>query len=155
MLNPFRTAVPFWGQTTWNLNGLSPKPDCGSKRVKAHSFFTGPSWTDRTPLVARVLYLVLECTWFWLKRIRYTWFWLPFFFYRTFMDRKNTARGTRFILGFRMYLILAQTDQIYLILAFSLLITFSIINRKEWAAICAKTCTSYTAVHSLLILLLL
>ena len=23
-LNPFRTAVPFWGQTTWNLTGLSP-----------------------------------------------------------------------------------------------------------------------------------
>ena len=24
-LNPFRTAVPFWGQTTYNLSGLSPK----------------------------------------------------------------------------------------------------------------------------------
>ena len=24
-LNPFRTAVPFWGQTTGNLSGLSPK----------------------------------------------------------------------------------------------------------------------------------
>ena len=34
MLNPFITAVPFWGQTTWNLNGLSPKRNCGSKRVK-------------------------------------------------------------------------------------------------------------------------
>ena len=31
--NPFRTAVPFWGQTTWNSSGLSPKRDCGSKRV--------------------------------------------------------------------------------------------------------------------------
>ena len=31
----------------------------------------------------------------------------------------NTARGARFILGFRMYLILAQTDQVYLILAFA------------------------------------
>ena len=28
------TAVPFWGQTTWNLTALSPKRDCGSKRVK-------------------------------------------------------------------------------------------------------------------------
>ena len=32
-LNPFRTAVPFWGQTTSSLTGLSPKRDCGSKRV--------------------------------------------------------------------------------------------------------------------------
>ena len=32
--NPFRTAVPFWEQITWNLSGLSPKRDCGSKRVK-------------------------------------------------------------------------------------------------------------------------
>ena len=28
---PFRTAVPFWGQITWNLSGLAPKRDCGSK----------------------------------------------------------------------------------------------------------------------------
>ena len=28
-VNPFRTPVPFWGQTTWSLNGLSPKRDCG------------------------------------------------------------------------------------------------------------------------------
>ena len=35
-LNPFRTAVSldqFWVQTTWNSSGLSPKRDCGSKRV--------------------------------------------------------------------------------------------------------------------------
>ena len=35
-LNPFRTAVPFWGQTTWKLSCLSPKRDCGSKRVKCY-----------------------------------------------------------------------------------------------------------------------
>ena len=29
-LNPFRTAVPFWGQLTYNLSELSPKRDCGS-----------------------------------------------------------------------------------------------------------------------------
>ena len=29
----FSTAVPFYGQTTWNLAGLSPKHDCGPKRV--------------------------------------------------------------------------------------------------------------------------
>ena len=30
-LTPFRTAVPFWGQTTQILSSLSPKRDCGSK----------------------------------------------------------------------------------------------------------------------------
>ena len=29
----FRTAVPFWGQATQMLSSLSPKRDCGSKRV--------------------------------------------------------------------------------------------------------------------------
>ena len=33
VLSPVRTAVPFWGQTTWNLSGLSPNRDCASKRV--------------------------------------------------------------------------------------------------------------------------
>ena len=35
LLNPFRTAVLFGDKTTWNLSGLSPKRDCGSKRVNA------------------------------------------------------------------------------------------------------------------------
>ena len=39
-INPFRTAVPFWGQTTWTLNGLSPKRDCGSKRVNRPFLYT-------------------------------------------------------------------------------------------------------------------
>ena len=25
-------VVPFWGQTTWNFSGLSPKRDCSTKR---------------------------------------------------------------------------------------------------------------------------
>ena len=29
----FRTAVPCWRQTTWNLSGLSPQWDCSSKRL--------------------------------------------------------------------------------------------------------------------------
>ena len=33
-LNPFWTAVPFWGQITYNLSELSPKRDCSSKGVK-------------------------------------------------------------------------------------------------------------------------
>ena len=34
LVNPFRTAAPFWGQTTRNLAGLSPKRDCGSKTLQ-------------------------------------------------------------------------------------------------------------------------
>ena len=34
-VNPFRTAVPFWGQITYNLTGLSPKWDCGSRGVNS------------------------------------------------------------------------------------------------------------------------
>ena len=37
LLNPFRTAVPFWGQTTQILSSLPPKRDCGSKRVNPMS----------------------------------------------------------------------------------------------------------------------
>ena len=37
LINPFRTAVPFWGRITYSLTGVSPKWDCGSKRVKRHS----------------------------------------------------------------------------------------------------------------------
>ena len=37
MVNPFGTAVPFWGQITQKiLTGLSPKRDCSPKRVKSH-----------------------------------------------------------------------------------------------------------------------
>ena len=31
---PFRTAVPFWGQTSLISSSLSPKRDCGSEGVK-------------------------------------------------------------------------------------------------------------------------
>ena len=34
LINPFRTAVPFWGQTIQSPSTLSPKRDCGSKGVK-------------------------------------------------------------------------------------------------------------------------
>ena len=34
MLASFRTAVPFWGQTSLISSSLSPKRDCGSKGVK-------------------------------------------------------------------------------------------------------------------------
>ena len=63
-LNPFRTAVPFTGQTTQTLSGVSPKRDCGSKGVKRHARdsdgdaaidflrFSSVFWVDRSVLVA-------------------------------------------------------------------------------------------------------
>ena len=35
-LNPFRTAVPFWGQTSQKISKLSPKRDWGSKGVNTY-----------------------------------------------------------------------------------------------------------------------
>ena len=32
-LSPFRSAVPFWGQSIQLLSSLSPKRDCGTERV--------------------------------------------------------------------------------------------------------------------------
>ena len=44
---PFRTAVSFWGQTTWcNLTGKCPKRDCGSKRVNQET--TQERWPCKT-----------------------------------------------------------------------------------------------------------
>ena len=34
-LNPFRTAVPFWGQSSLISSTLPPNRDCGSKGVKS------------------------------------------------------------------------------------------------------------------------
>ena len=33
-VDPFRTAAPFRGQTTYALTELSPKRDCGTVRVQ-------------------------------------------------------------------------------------------------------------------------
>ena len=35
-MNPFSTAVPFWGRTIHISSSLSPKRDCGPKRVSSH-----------------------------------------------------------------------------------------------------------------------
>ena len=37
-IDPFRTAVAFWGQITWNLSNLSPKRDCGSKIIPGRRY---------------------------------------------------------------------------------------------------------------------
>ena len=37
-LNLFRTAVPFWGQTSQISSSLPPKRDCGSKGIKLNPF---------------------------------------------------------------------------------------------------------------------
>ena len=47
-LTTFRTAVPFWGQTTQISSSLSPKRDCDSKGV--NEFFY--PWTSFTPSVS-------------------------------------------------------------------------------------------------------
>ena len=44
VINPFRTAVPFWGQTTRNLSGLSQLRDCGSKGVKHSPVVARSKW---------------------------------------------------------------------------------------------------------------
>ena len=46
-LNPFRTAVPFWGKILENLSGLSPKRDCGSKGVNKTSGLRARQWAPR------------------------------------------------------------------------------------------------------------
>ena len=50
-----------WGQITWNLSCMSPKRDWSSKGVKnaLGAFFFYRTFMDRTPVVVRVLYLVL------------------------------------------------------------------------------------------------
>ena len=41
-INPLRTAVPFWGQNTRNSSSLSPKRECGSKRVNMQLVVKAP-----------------------------------------------------------------------------------------------------------------
>ena len=43
-VNPFRTAVPLWGQTTQISSSLSPKRDCVPKRVKNRPREGGDLW---------------------------------------------------------------------------------------------------------------
>ena len=39
IINPFRTAVSLWGQTTQISSSLSPKRDCGSKGVNIITYY--------------------------------------------------------------------------------------------------------------------
>ena len=68
-LNPFRTAIPFWGQTTWNLSALSPTRDCRSIRVLnvERFFFEGsrPGLPENASLVRCLATLTLP---FWKNR---------------------------------------------------------------------------------------
>ena len=56
-LNPFRTAVPFWGQTSQILCSLSPKRDCGNKGANGRLF-------SSSSLRYTYSHLPLECTWY-------------------------------------------------------------------------------------------
>ena len=50
--DPFRTAVPFWGQTTQILSSLPPKRDCSPKRVNARRA-TGLTVAEREESITR------------------------------------------------------------------------------------------------------
>ena len=53
-LNPFRTAVPFWGQTRQISSSLSPNRDCGLKRdsqVSAVAYCTHTVYTTNNTLL--------------------------------------------------------------------------------------------------------
>ena len=59
-LNPFRTAVPFWGQTTRNMT-LSPKRDyCTSKRVKTHPKTTDILFVYNTEVPVILVYAAVD-----------------------------------------------------------------------------------------------
>ena len=47
-VNPFTTAVPFWGQTAQILSSVSPKRDCGPKRVNMCQWVKPAINTDET-----------------------------------------------------------------------------------------------------------
>ena len=54
--NPFRAAVPLWGQTTQKLAGLSPRRGCGPKRFNASSTsFIFVRWSNAKPTADMVL----------------------------------------------------------------------------------------------------
>ena len=56
-INPFRTAVPFWGQTSQILSSLSPKRDWGSKGVKKQE---NCSRLDHLVSETPLLYVILK-----------------------------------------------------------------------------------------------
>ena len=56
-LNRFRTAVPFWGQSTQILSSLSPLRDCSPNRGKAPS--NSESYIS-LELILREVYTYLE-----------------------------------------------------------------------------------------------
>ena len=53
-LNPFRTAVPFSGQTTWNLTGLPPQRDWGSERVHFSHTYVFVNYISYTETFSRM-----------------------------------------------------------------------------------------------------
>ena len=57
-VNPFRTAVSYRGQTSEFLSSLSPKPDCGPKRVNLSK---RENKTRALTVAVRVLVCRAEC----------------------------------------------------------------------------------------------
>ena len=59
--NPVRTAVPCWGQSTYNLTGLSPKRDC---RPMSADFFLFEVGVRFVPAMMRIsLFFVFFFPW--------------------------------------------------------------------------------------------
>ena len=59
MLNPFRTAVPFWGQTSLIVSSSSPKCDCSPERV---------NWAGKQDAsYLKILLTKKEHTWTWIN----------------------------------------------------------------------------------------
>ena len=56
IFHPFRTPVPFWGQITWNWNGLPPNRDCGSKGVKLER----SNYWDKTVVAIRTFFFFIN-----------------------------------------------------------------------------------------------
>ena len=79
-LNPFRTAVPFWGQTTRISSSFSPKRDCCSKVVARNNntgyYFTNmyvpAEYTNRWSLFLHILPRFYRLIYTYLYGIRQT-----------------------------------------------------------------------------------
>ena len=64
VINPFRTAVPFWGQTTLVTSYLSRKRDCSSKRLRFSEGDPKDSHSHFAYTLLRGPRYVQVCTWY-------------------------------------------------------------------------------------------
>ena len=60
-LRPFRTAVPFWGQTSQKISKLSPKRDWGSKGVRSYLVFNMAPRNRNIPSYNDISLFLVRC----------------------------------------------------------------------------------------------